>query len=130
MVRPGLLLPGSADCALFREEADAARCIGRTSLSEEVRSTEVGVPDSLMDDSDAEEFPLMDSVLSVESKEEAEEDEGEEARRVAGGWGEAVPSEERRDGGREEEEVEAAGGDEGEAEEEWALAEGEDGGEW
>lgn len=96
-------------------------------------AVDVGVPDSLTDDSEAEEFPLTDSVLSVESTEEAEDD-AEEAGRAGGGWGEAAasagrlwsaPSEERRDGEREE----AGGGDEGEAEDEWASAEGEDEGE-
>lgn len=85
----------------------------------------MGVPDSLTDDNEVEEFPLTDSVLSVESKEEAEDD-GEEAGRPAAGCGEAAPSEECRDGELEE----AAGGDEGEVEDEWVSAEGDDSGEW
>lgn len=93
--------------------------------------------DSFTDDKEAEEFPLMDSVLSVESKEDTEDDT-EEACWVGVSWedglGEAaasarcfwsVPFKEWWDG----EEGEAAGGDAGDVEEELASAAGEDGGE-
>lgn len=84
-----LLLLGSTGCKLFREEADAARWTGHASLSEE----DVGVPDSLTEASEAEEFPLTDSVRSVESEDEDEEeaaaggDEGEEEEQGASAEG-------------------------------------------
>lgn len=133
---------------LFKEEADDARWIGRPSLSEEARSTAgrwmeavdeeaaEGVLDSFTDDKEAEEFPLADSVLSVESKEDTEDDteevcwvgvsweEGWEEAAASAGCFWSVPFKEWWDGEQEE----AAGGDAGDVEE-LASAVGEDGGE-
>lgn len=71
---------------LFREEADNTRLIGRPSFREDARSTverwidatdeeaTEGHLDSFTDDKEADEFPLTDTVLSAEIKEEIEED--------------------------------------------------------
>lgn len=70
--------------------------MGRLSLREEARSTEEhcvevtdeapgGTLESFIDDKEAFEFPLADKVLSVDSKEDMEEDT-EEVCWVGGSW--------------------------------------------
>lgn len=134
---------------LFREEADDTRLIGRPSFREDARSTEErwidatdeeateGHLDSFTDDKEADEFPLTDTVLSAEIKEEIEEDTEEVcwvrvSLEEGVRWEEAVesvwcfwsfPFEEAWDMEREE----AAGV--GAVEDEPACAVGEDGGE-
>lgn len=122
--------------------------MGRPSLRGEARSTEEhwveetdeapeGTLDSFIDDKEAFEFPLADKVLSVDSKEDMEEDTEEVCwvevsweevqEEDAGSWGEALlsfwslPFEQHWE--------EAAGGGAIAAEDRLASAVGEDGGE-
>lgn len=122
--------------------------MGRPSLREEARSTEEhcvevtdeapeGPLDSFIEDKEAFEFPLADKVLSVDSKEDMEEDT-EEVCWVEVSWEEGQEEDVARWGDAlvsfwslplEQYWEEAAGGDAVAAEDRLASVVGEDGGE-